>query len=123
MKDIKSGAMTTSLVLIPPVIGSITYLAPFRHGFQYFFSNSLYIASGSIMWWPFSLLLKTRTFVAGVLGIHVMMAWFLYSMWKHWGDDFGWLLYLPNLVIGCLAAVVISEIARKASEWTRRTPR
>jgi hypothetical protein len=123
MRNIKSHAVTASLVLIPPIIASIAYLAPQRTGHQYFLGNSLYIASGSIAWWAFSLFLKRRTFVAGLLGIHAMMAWFLYSMWMRWGDDLGWIFYLPNLLIGCLAAVAISEIARKVNEWLHRAPR
>jgi hypothetical protein len=123
MRNTKSHAMTASLVLIPPVIASIAYLNPFKHGSQYFLSNSLYIASGSLSWWPFSLFLKRRTFVAGLLGIHAMMVWFLYCMWMNWGDDLGWIFYLPNLLVGCLAALAISAIARKANEWIHRTPR
>jgi hypothetical protein len=123
MKNARSGITQALLVLIPPMIGTTAYFAPFRYGFQDFFGNSLYIASGSMVWWPCSLFLKKRTFLAGLLGIHAMMAWFLYAMSTHWGDDLGWILYLPNLLFGCLATVTISEVARKANEWIHRTPR
>jgi len=41
----------------------------------------------------------------------------LFCMWKHWGDDLGWILYIPNLCVGLLAAIIISEIARRANQW------
>ena len=117
MKHWKSGIATALLVLVPPLVGSIAYFAPFRDGVADWVWNFLYIASGTMAWWPFSLFLKRRTFVAGLLGLHAMMAWFLFCMWKHWGDDLGWILYIPNLCVGLLAAIIISEIARRANQW------
>jgi len=54
MKNMRFGVITASLVLIPPIIGSIAYFAPFRDGAGFFFVNYLYIASASLLWWPFS---------------------------------------------------------------------
>ena len=118
----KSGITTASLVLIPPIVGSIAYLAPLRGAPQYIVWSFLYIASGAIVWWPFSLFLKRRTFVAGLLGLHVMMVWFLYCMRMHWGDDLGWILYLPNLFVGLAVAIIISEIARKVQPMDAPNP-
>jgi hypothetical protein len=123
MRDKKATIKTAPLLLIPPVVGSIAYLAPFRAGVGFAVWNSLYIASGSILWWPLSLFLNRRTFVAGLIGLHVMMAWFLFAMSKHWGDDLGWILYLPALFIGSAAAIAVSEFARKANQWMNRTQR
>src|SRR6266851_2116126 len=44
MKNMRFGVITASLVLIPPIIGSIAYFAPFRDGAGFFFVNYLYIA-------------------------------------------------------------------------------
>lgn len=123
MKNTKPGITTILLVLIPPLLAGTAYLAPFRDGFQDFISNILYISSASILWCPFSLLLKRRTFIAGLLGMHAMMSWFLFSMWMHWGDDLGWILYFPDLLIGCLGGVLLSSIARKADECIHRIPK
>ena len=122
MRTMGSGLTKASLVLVPPLVGTAAYLATFRDGLQHFLGYAPYIASGSIIWWPFSLFLKKRTFVAGLLGIHAMMVWFLYGM-AHWGDDLGWILYLPYSLIGCFAGMAVSGIARKANEWIHRTPR
>jgi len=119
----KPGIATALLVLIPPIVGSVAYFAPIGDGAQYFVWNSLYIASASIAWWPFSLFLKRRTFIAGLLGLHAMMAWFLFSMSMHWGDDLGWILYLPALFIGLVIGIVISHVAQMANKWMHRTPR
>jgi len=119
----KPGIITASLVLIPPIIGSIACFAPFTGGPQDFVWSFLYIASGSIVWWPFSLFLKKRTFIAGLLGLHAMMAYFLFAMSRHWGDDLSWILYLPNLFVVLIVGILISLVARKANQWIQRTPR
>jgi hypothetical protein len=120
MKNLKAIVANTSLVLLPPLIGSTAYFASFKDGFQDFLSNFLYIASASILWWLFSLSWKRRTFIAGLLGIHTMMSWFLFSMRMGWGDNLGWILYLPDMLIGCLGVVIISSIAQKADWCLRR---
>ncbi len=119
----KPGIITALLVLIPPIIGSIAYFAPFRDGAGFFFGNYLYIASASLLWWPFSRFLKRRTFIAGLLGLHAMMAYFLFAMSKHWGDDFSWILYLPDVFVGLIVGIVISLIATKANQWIHRAQR
>ncbi|HXI54194.1 MAG TPA: hypothetical protein VNH84_21930 [Candidatus Saccharimonadales bacterium] len=118
-----SGIITASLVLIPPIICSIAYFAPLRDGAGLFLANYFYIASASLVWWPFSRFLKRRTFIAGLLGLHAMMAYFLFAMSRHWGDAMSWILYLPNVFVGLILGIVISLIARKANQWIHRTPR
>ena len=119
----KSRIITASLILIPPIIGSIAYFAPLKDGAGFFFENYLYIASASLLWWPVSRFLKRRTFIAGLLGMHATMAWFLFSMFMHWGDDLGWILYLPTVFVGSMAGIVISLLAKRANQWIHRTPR
>jgi hypothetical protein len=121
----KSGYITASLVLIPPIIGSIAYFILLSDGgdLYSFLANYFYIASASLVWWPFSRFLKRRTFIAGLLGLHAMMASFLFAMFMHWGDDMSWILYLPYVLVGLIVGIVISLIARKANQWIHRTPR
>ncbi len=122
MRNMGAGLLTASLVLVPPLMGTAACLATFRDGLPHLLGYAPYIASGAILWWPLSLFLKKRTFVGGLLGIHAMMAWFLYGM-AHWGDDFGWIFYLPYLLIGCFAGMAISGFARKVNQWIHPTPR
>jgi hypothetical protein len=121
-KTMKPRIITASLVLLPPIIGSIAYFAPLKDGAGYFFGSYLYIAGASIAWWPLSCFLKKRTFIAGLLGLHAVMAWFLLSMSMHWGDDLGWVLYLPAVFVGLIVGLSVSLLAEKANNWMHRTP-
>ena len=119
----KTRIITASLILIPPIIGSIAYFAPLKDEDGFFLENYLYIASPSLVWWPFSGFLKRRTFIAGLLGMQATMAWFLFSMFMHWGDDLGWILYLPTVFVGSMVGIVVSPLAKRANQWIHRTPR
>jgi predicted membrane-bound spermidine synthase len=123
VKNMKSGITTASLVVVPPIIGSIAYFAPLGDGLGCFLLSYLYVASASLSWWPLSRFLKKRTFIAGLLGLHAMMAYFLFAMSRHWGDDLSWIFYLPNVLVGLVVGILISLIAAKANDWIHRTPR
>src|SRR5690349_5451425 len=120
MKVLRSSIAIAPLVLLPPLIASIFYLAPQKHGLQCFWENYPYIAGPALIWCLFALFLKRRTVIAGLLGMHAMMAWFIYAMWKNWSDDLGWLLYLPDLFIGAIVAISISVFARMVNEWVHQ---
>src|SRR6266404_7282545 len=113
----KSGIITASLVLVPPVVGSFVYMAPLKGSAGDLLWGFGYVASAAIVWWPFSLLLNRRTFIAGLLGLHVMMAYFLFAMSRHWVDDLFWIMYLPNVFVGLIVGITISYIAKKTNQW------
>jgi len=115
MRITRSGVITASLVLIPPYVGSIACWGYVDGTPEYFF-----IVTGAILWWPFSLFLKRRMFIAGLIGMHAMMSLFLISARTHQMDDLGWILYHPYLFVACVAAIILSEIARKVREWIGR---
>src|SRR6266436_4866995 len=119
----KSGIITASLVLIPPVVGSFIYMASLKGSAGEVLWGFGYMASVAIVLWLFSLFLKRRTFIAGLIGLHVMTAYFLFAMSRHWVDDVFWIMYLPNVFVGLVVGITISYIAKKTNQWIHRTPR
>jgi hypothetical protein len=103
-------------VVCPPLIGCGVYFVSGHIESSEYVRTFLYIASAPLVWWPFSVFLRRKTFLGGLIGIHTLMAWFILCMSMRWGDDLGWILYIPYTLVGLVVGVIVSLFVKEANQ-------
>ncbi len=109
----KPSVKIAAAVLLPPIFGNAAYFGPNANGIGHFAGNYLFVASVSLVWWPFARFLRMKTFAGGLIGVHLAMIAFLIDMAYRLSDDLGWLFYFPTVIFGLIVGVIASRLLKE----------